>query len=62
LVSVELFREQSYYFFIKTMLFSSKNRIFAASCIQLVMKLYSDDELAQILDQPIFHQINLTIK
>jgi len=38
--------------------FTKKNRIFAPKKEEITMKLYSDEELAGILDQEIFHQIS----
>jgi putative nucleotidyltransferase with HDIG domain len=37
---------------------TKKNRIFAPKKEEITMKLYSDEELAGILDQDIFHQIS----
>jgi len=37
---------------------TKKNRIFAPKKEEITMKLYSDEELAGILDQEIFHQIS----
>ena len=37
---------------------TKKNRIFAPTKEEFTMKLYSDEELADILDQEIFHQIS----